>query len=62
MIKANIEAAIEAKRKEISKNYEEIEKIDKIIDNIKNQKYRLLDKDSELCYELEELKEKLNGD
>ncbi len=60
MIKANIEAAIEAKQNEISKNYEEIKKIDRIIHDLKVQKYKLLDKDTELCYELEELEEKLN--
>ena len=60
MIRANIEAAIEAKRKEISKNFEDIKKIDAVINNLKNQKYRLLDKDSDLYYELEELEEQLN--
>lgn len=60
MIKSNIEAAIEAKQNEISKNYEEIKKIDKIIHTLKVQKYKLLDKDTELCYELKELEEELN--
>lgn len=60
MIKANIEAAIEAKQNEISKNYEEIKKIDRIIHDLKVQKYKLLDKDTDLCYQLEELEEQLN--
>ena len=60
MIKANIEAAIEAKQKEIDMNRDEILKIDKIIEGIKAQQKRLLEKDTNLCYELEELKEQLN--
>lgn len=59
MIRANIEAAIEAKQNEISKNYNEIRKIDKIMRGLKEQKYKLLDKDTDLCYELEELEEQL---
>lgn len=59
MIRANIEAAIEAKQNEISKNYDEIRKIDKIMRSLKEQKYKLLDKDTDLCYELEELEEQL---
>lgn len=60
MIKANIEAAIEAKQNEISKNYEEIKKIDKLIHNLKMQKYKLLDLDTELCYALKELEDELD--
>jgi len=60
MIKANIEAAIEAKQNEISKNYEEIKKIDRIIHDLKVQKYKLLDKDTDLCYQLKELEEQLD--
>lgn len=60
MIKANIEAAIEAKQKEIDKNRSDILKLDKIIETVKAQQKRLLEKDTNLCYELEELKEQLN--
>ena len=60
MIKANIEAAIEVKQKEISKNRDDILKLDKVLESIKAQQKRLLEKDTELCYELEELKEQLN--
>ena len=56
MLKANIEA----KQNEISKNYDEIKKIDRIIHDLKVQKYKLLDKDTDLCYELKELEDKLN--
>ena len=59
MIRANIEAAIEAKRKEIEKNQDEIIKLDKVLDNIKAQQRKLLEKDTDLYYELEELKEQL---
>lgn len=60
MIKANIEAAIEAKQKEISKNRDDILKVDKVLESIKAQQRKLLEKDTDLCYELEELKEHLN--
>ena len=60
MIIANIEASIESKQKEISKNRDDILKLDKVIESIKAQQKRLLEKDTDLCYELEELKEQLN--
>lgn len=59
MIRANIEAAIEAKRKEIDKNQDDIIKLDKVLDSIKAQQRKLLEKDTDLYYELEELKEQL---
>lgn len=59
MIKANIEAAIEAKQKEIDINRSEIIELDSIIESVKAQQKRLLEKDTDLCYELEELKEQL---
>lgn len=62
MIKANIEAEIEAKRKERELIYEELRKLDNVIDNLKDKKYKLLDEDSDLYFEIEELKESLNGD
>lgn len=60
MIKSNIEAAIESKQKQIELNRDQILKLDKIIDSVKGQQKRLLEKDTDLCYELQELKEKLN--
>lgn len=59
MIRANIEAAIEAKRKEIDKNQDDIIKLDKVLDSIKAQQRKLLEKDTDLYYELEELKGQL---
>ena len=59
MLKANIEAAIESKQKEISKNRDDILKLDKVLESIKSQQRKLLEKDTDLCYELEELKEQL---
>lgn len=59
MTRANIEAAIESKQKEIDLNYSEILKLDKIIETVKAQQKRLLEKDTDLYYELEELKEQL---
>lgn len=59
MIRANIEAAIEAKQKELDKNCDEILKLDKVLDNIKAQQKKLFKKNIDLYYELEELKEQL---
>lgn len=55
-----LEEIIEVKQKEISKNRDDILKLDKVLESIKAQQKRLLEKDTELCYELEELKEQLN--
>ena len=62
MILANIEAAIEAKTKEREKVFAEVEKIDNLILNLKHQKSILLDQDTDLYYEIEELKESLNNE
>lgn len=59
MIRANIEAAIQAKLKEMEKNDEELKKVDNLINNLKSERNKLLDKDTDLYYEIEELKEKL---
>lgn len=61
MIRANIEAAIEAKEKELSKNRDDILKLDKVLDNIKAQQRKLLEKDTDLYYELEELKDEMQN-
>ena len=61
MIRSNIEAAIEAKEKEISKNRDDILKLDKVLDSIKVQQKKLLEKDTDLCYELEELKDEMQN-
>ena len=60
MILANIEAAIEAKEKEREHNYGEIEKIHNMILKLQHQKAILLDRDTDLYYEIEELKEQIN--
>jgi hypothetical protein len=59
MIRANLDAAIAAKQKEIDLNRDQILKLDKVLDSIKAQQKKLLEKDTDLCYELEELKEQL---
>ena len=61
MIIANIEANIEAKRQERDQIYKELIKLDNVIDDLKEQKRKLLEEDSDLYYEIEELKEYLNG-
>lgn len=61
MIRSNIEAAIEAKQKELDKNREDILKLDKVLESIKTQQKRLLEKDTDLYYELEELKDELQN-
>lgn len=62
MILANIEAAIEAKTKQRENIFSELEKIDNLILNLKHQKCVLLDKDTDLYYEIEELKEGLSNE
>ena len=59
MIRTNIEAAIEAKQKELDKNREDILKLDRVLESIKAQQKKLLEKDTDLYYELEELREQL---
>lgn len=60
MLKANIEAEIEAKQNRRNQIYDDLVKLDEIIDNIKEKKYILLDEDSQLYFEIEELVEQLN--
>ena len=60
MIKANIEAAIEAKQNRRIWIFDDLEKLDKLITRLKEQKYKLLEEDSDLYFEIEELKEQLN--
>lgn len=62
MIKANIEAAIEAKEKERDKIYRDLNIIDVLIEKLKAKKARLLDQDTDLYYEIEELKEGLTNE
>lgn len=60
MIKANIEAAIEAKQKERDKIYTDLKRVDALIEKLKAKKAILLDRDTNLYYEIEEQKEQLN--
>lgn len=50
---------IEAKQKELDKNREDILKLDKVLESIRAQQRKLLEKDTDLYYELEDLKEQL---
>lgn len=59
MIRANIDVMIEQKEKEIDEVRSNIFKLDKVINNLKEQQRKLLDKDTELYYEIEELKDEL---
>lgn len=60
MIKANIEAEIEAVKKKKDQNYEEIKKLDKIMEANKRMQKKLLEKDSDYNFRLSELEEQLN--
>ena len=62
MIKANVEARIEQKQHERDQVLEQIQKLDKLIENLKKMQHKLLDKDTDLCYELEELQDELLQD
>lgn len=61
MIRANLDAAIAAKQKEIDLNRDQILKLDKVLDSIKSQQKKLLEKDTDLCYELEELMDEMQN-
>ena len=60
MITANIETAIEAKQKERDQAIKYIDNIDARIEYLKNLKSLYLERESDLYYEIEELKEQLN--
>lgn len=60
MIKANIEAEIEALKKRKDSNYEDIKKIDHMIDILHKRQKMLLDRDSDYNFRLSELEEQLN--
>lgn len=60
MIKANIEAAIEARQEEREKIWKDLNEVDTLIEKLKAKKCGLLDDDTDLYYEIEELKEQLN--
>ena len=62
MLKANVEARIEQKQHERDQILEQIQKLDKLIENLKTMQHKLLDKDTDLCYELEELQDELLQD
>ena len=59
MLKANIEAQIEAKQKEIVQAESEIEKISKIIDSLKAQRCKYLEIRGIAAYDLMELQDQL---
>ena len=59
MIKANIETAIEAKQKRRDQIFNDLERLEKMITHLKEQKHKLLEEDSELYFEIEDLKDQL---
>ena len=59
MLRANIEAQIEAKQKEIEKAESEIEKISKIIDSLKAQRRKYLEIRGLAAYDVMELQDQL---
>ena len=60
MIKANIEAEIEAIKKRKESNYEDIKKIDHMIEILHKRQKMLLDRDSDYNFRLSELEDELN--
>ena len=63
MLKANIEAQIEAKQKIIDDQIRpEIDKLNNIIDHVLNARNILLDKEGELSWEIKELMDQLEED
>lgn len=59
MLKANIEAQIDCKRNERQKVQDEIFEIDKTIRKLKERTRKLLDMDSDLYYDIQELEDML---
>lgn len=59
MLRANIEAQIEAKQKEIAQAESEIEKISKIIDSLKAQRRKYLEIRGLAAYDVMELQDQL---
>lgn len=59
MLKANIEAEIEALKKRKDSNYEDIKKTDHMIDILHKRRKMLLDRDSDYNFRLSELEEQL---
>lgn len=60
MLRANIEAQIEAKQKEIAQAEREIEKISKIIDSLKAQRRKYLEIRGLAAYDVMELQDQLD--
>ena len=52
MLIANIEAAIEAKQKEREKVFNDLERVDSLIEKLKAKRSILLDRDTDLYYEI----------
>lgn len=60
MLIANIEAEIEAIKKRKESNYEDIKKIDHVIEFLHKRQKMLLEKDSDYNFRLSELEDELN--
>lgn len=60
MIKANIEAQIENLKHEREQVRDKIIQFDKWINDMKAGQKELLERETDLCYEIEELEEQLN--
>ena len=53
---------IKAKIKERDKVWKDLQRIDSLIEKLKVKKSRLLDRDTDLYYEMEELEDELNNE
>ena len=62
MIQANIEAEIEAIKKRKESNYEDIKKIDHMIEILHKRQKMLLDRDSDYNFRLSELEDELSNE
>lgn len=62
MLKANIQAQIDAKQDQLFKIHAEVKKLDKIIAAVKAQQQKFLKQESELMYECKELQDQLEED
>lgn len=62
MLKANIEAKLESKQNKLKEVEDEILRLSKLIDKLKEREKKLLSVRADLIWKIEELKEELEND
>lgn len=60
MLIANLEAELESKKRALEENRKDIKKLEVVINNMRAEMKRLLERDTDLYYEITELEEKIS--